>query len=246
MWTIPIEYRASLLLFLVQIAVCRFRPVARMSITVLLMLFSLYVDHFEMILFLGGFFFAQLEPSLCILEHRWGHNRPVWTLYIIFTILVLVTGLHLASTPMWQPNATPGYIWLSAHIPSCFVREPVWFWPSVGSLLIVHAIGRLQSIQNILTSPKVQYLGQISFSIYLLHYFTEVVVGTEVLYDFGRATSNLDRHNIALFWLGQGITLSCILVLVVWLGDIWCRFVDTPSVTLAKWVETSLLVRKLL
>jgi len=58
MWAIPLGFHVSLLLFLFQLAVCRFRPTARTGITALLMLFSLYIDHLETIHFLCGFFFA--------------------------------------------------------------------------------------------------------------------------------------------------------------------------------------------
>jgi len=241
MWTIPVEFRASLLLFLVQIAVTRFRISWRILITTGLILWSVYADRFEVILFLAGFLCAQLDPIMTHFEARLETSIKATKLYKLFMVVVLVIGMYLASSPLVDPEHTPGYSWLTKHIPTTFILFKVWFWPSVGGILIVFAISRLPTISRIFTLASFQYLGQISFSIYLVHWFIEMTFGCWFMYSFTYLTRNLDRHNDGLFLLGFGISSLGIAALVICAGDVWCRLVDIPSVKFAKWIESNML-----
>jgi peptidoglycan/LPS O-acetylase OafA/YrhL len=242
-WTIPVEFRASLVLFLVHVALFQIKPAARICITFGLMVYSVYANRFEMILFLGGFLIAQLDPLISLLEERLAErSRKVQRSYELSLMFIFIIGLHLASLPPWNPGETPGFIWLTHYIPSCFTWSPAWFWFGNGAMLIIFAIGRLPTLADLFRSQINQYLGQISFSIYLLHIIIETAFGVPFLYHFGNWTSNLDRHNQPLFQFGFAMSMLYVWVLCIWFGDIWCRFVDIPSVKVTKWIETRLQV----
>jgi peptidoglycan/LPS O-acetylase OafA/YrhL len=239
-WTIPVEYRASLFLFLVQIAVCRFRPLYRLIITATLIAYSYYFMRWEMILFLAGFLIAQLDPMLVILEGRM-QNKVIKTVYSGFMVMLLLLGLYIASYPPYDAEHAPGFVWLANHVPSFYAWKP-WYWFSNGAILAVFAMSRIQSVKAIFCTSIMQYFGHISFAVYLVHLLIAYQFGTIFLYFLLNLTNNLDRHNYPLFTFCFSLSTMYVYALVIWASDVWYRFIDIPSVEFAKWLERKLMM----
>lgn len=245
-WTIPVEYRASLMLFLVQIGLARFKPRYRVLLTLVLILFSILVDRYEMILFLGGFLLAQLEPIITHCENLMELNtgtgaKNLRLIYKASMIVLFLFGVHMLSYPQGYPAQTPGYKWYAQHIPKTMTWMPYWFWLGNGAIITIFGISRVAWLRNFFSTPLLQYTGQISFSLYLVHMFVEPTLGAAWLYRVLQGTHNLDRHNWMLFEFGVATSLAFIYGCTIWFADVFTRFVDVPSVRFTKWLERKLL-----
>lgn len=240
LWTIPIELRASLALFLTHMALCRFRPAVRIGMTLFFCFVAVNWDRWEMLLFYGGFVLAELNqgvlnPSRLFAEA--GRHRLVRTLLI----LNFISGLYLASYPDESGGATPGFIFLTSIIPHRYSQKNR-FWQGIGGLQIVLSVSALPSLSRFFSSAIPHYLGQISYALYLVHSFINHALSYWLYYGAYVATGNWSTSN------GKKIGFSIVLVLdtliVIWIADIFWRFGDRPMVTFAKWLEGLCLSQK--
>ena len=90
------------------------------------------------------------------------------------------------------------------------------------------------ALQRLFTNGPVQYLGRISFSLYLMH--------GPVTHSLGFACMNVMWSVVG--WdtaftkgLGFGVAGVVTLVVTVWAADLFMRVVDEPCVRFAKWLE---------
>lgn len=228
LWTIPMEFRASLLLYLTQLAVSRLHSTVRMSIVFCLTLIAVWGDRFEMVLFWGGFWLAELDyhlqrrPSVARTPPQ---TTALWSAFGV--------GLYLLSYPEWEGHNTPGFRMLSRLVPSCFTLTER-FWPGVGALLVVFTVSRLEALQSALKMPLVRYMGIVSYALYVLHGMMIVYLGFALLYltylIFGRESTLALGVGFGIAWLGT-------LFASYWVADVFWRAVDIPSVTLGKTLE---------
>jgi Acyltransferase family len=118
---------------------------------------------------------SPLPPGLglCRSKHRYSSlkSRKCITLSRIGIALTFVTGYYLLCLGN-DGHLPPGYQFLSIFQPARWKDE--WdiyhlCWKSIGSAMLVYAIGELPCLQRPLNTRPVQYLGKISFALYLLH-----------------------------------------------------------------------------
>ena len=77
--------------------------------------------------------------------------------------------LFLLSYPDAAGHATPGYVTLTHYIPTCFTQKHR-FWPTIGAVLIIWSACRLGVLRNrAFCFAPIQYLGKISFPLYVMH-----------------------------------------------------------------------------
>lgn len=114
-------------------------------------------------------------------------------------------------------------------------------------------------LQQLFTNPVAQYLGAISFSLYLVHEAVNHVIGTryavpgyelwhafEIVYGspamggVSFAQAELAREALPAFrrqfWSWYIFSLFVNTVVVVWVSDLFMRAVDGPSVRFARWI----------
>jgi peptidoglycan/LPS O-acetylase OafA/YrhL len=87
------------------------------------------------------------------------------------TISAFVMGVHLLCLGD-DGHLTPGYQWLgvfNSHKWKDNWQVYHWCWKSVGAALLVFAVSRSRVLQRPLNTRPIQYLGKISFSLYLVH-----------------------------------------------------------------------------
>lgn len=199
LWTIPTEFRASMALFLTQLMVARMRTTLRLLTFVFLNYWAIHWDRWEMILFWSGALLAELDliaqaraqsannnppemhldSSIANSSAKRGQRRDrVWRWFWLFNF---ICGLYLASYPDEWGHVTPGYRYLTTLIPG-FYSEKLRFWQSIGAVQIVWSVNNADFLKGLFTGPVVQYLGKISFAIYLMH--------GPVIHTFGYAVSS--------------------------------------------------------
>jgi peptidoglycan/LPS O-acetylase OafA/YrhL len=98
----------------------------------------------------------------------------------------------------------------------------------------VLACTQLPLLQSVFNTPVAQYLGSISYALYLTHNLCLTTLEPRIvpIIDayFGKATS-WGRH---FSWVAG---LLVYLPVIIWVADLFWRAVDTQTVRFARWAE---------
>ncbi|KAK5946136.1 hypothetical protein PMZ80_000276 [Knufia obscura] len=244
LWTIPVEFRCSMALFLTHVLVARMASRLRIATLLFLVGWGTYWTRWEMVPFWAGVIIAELdlikiekaERSLSekvVCDDSTSKPRPLW--WTCFTSAVFVFGLFLASYPDADGHASPGYVWLTSIIPDLYT-EKHRFWPSIGAVMIVWSVSNLDYIRKIFTTKLLHYLGQISFPLYVCHGF---VIHTFTYYALDTIWEATDAYgDEGRFQRGFAIVALCTIGITVWVSDIFLRVVDVRCVRFARWLES--------
>lgn len=180
LWTIPTEFRASMVLFLTHFMVARLTPALRLMTWVGLIYWAIHWDRWEVILFWAGAFLAEVDliridrksrnpPDLYLDPSKKPmHARRRETLWQLFWYANMLCALFLASYPDALGHDTPGYRYLTTLIP-VYYSEKLRFWQSIGAVQLIWATNQCDQLKALYTNAPVQYLGKISFALYLMH-----------------------------------------------------------------------------
>jgi peptidoglycan/LPS O-acetylase OafA/YrhL len=261
LWTIPLEFRASMLLFLMQIGLARVRTWIRWFCLFMFAWFSLRNNRWEIILFISGMLLAELDliriarrnapsnaPTSSPLPTSWvGSSEKASqakkrgsSLKKYFWIGFALCALYLMSQPDSDSADTPGFRYLASLIPEWF-DDKYRFWQGMGSIMLVLATNFSPILQRPFNTAFVQYFGKISYAIYLVHGPMLHTAG----YNIMRWAWGITGHKTQGQYV-SGFALSAVFVvpLVIWAADLFWRFFDAPTVRFAKWVETKCIVKE--
>ncbi|KAF7170166.1 hypothetical protein CNMCM5623_002681 [Aspergillus felis] len=247
LWTIPVEFRCSIVLFLTIIATSRITAVARLSLVSGLVWFCMRWGRWDVVLFLSGMLMAEAD----LINGTWERpaadenlmHRTRSTLSRLssrkFWIALFIFGLYLGSAPNTGYKWTPFYMWTWRITPRTY-PEPHRFPQTVGAVLIVFSINHSKDIQKLFVNPLSQYLGKISFAFYIVHGPILHSLGYSLMPNIWKVTGKETDFQYCLgFLIGWLICLPVSL----WAGDVFWRAVDIPSVKFARWVEDKVLVK---
>ncbi|KFH40324.1 hypothetical protein ACRE_090070 [Hapsidospora chrysogenum ATCC 11550] len=243
LWTIPIEYRCSLYLFLVLMATVRLQTRFRLLTVLTVAWFTYRNSRWEFTLFLGGLVIAELDhirgahnptPTLPLEEKQTRGSFP--RLKALFWNLVSILALYLLGQPDARGAETPGWVWLTSLIPSWWGEEHYRYWQGVGAVLFIVAVARSSSWQRFFNTAVVQYFGKISYAIYLMHGPVMHVLGYR-WEAWAYSITGVEGNNYKYgFFLGAVFAVPT----VIWVSDIFWRAVDIPTVKFARWFESKL------
>lgn len=244
LWTIPVEFRCSMALFLTHVLVARMTFKLRIASIVFLAAWGTYWTRWEMVPFWAGVIIAELDLVKIAKEERRlsdksesGHLsvgcHSCWR--TCFNSMMLVVGSFLASYPDADGHASPGYVWLTTMIPKRY-SEKHRFWPTIGAVMIVWSISNLDYMKKVFNARLLSYLGQISFPLYVCHGF---VIHTFTYYALDWIWDATDAYDDrARFERGFAIVAICTIGITVWIADIFLGVVDTRCVNFARWLES--------
>ncbi|KAE8152606.1 acyltransferase family-domain-containing protein [Aspergillus avenaceus] len=250
LWTIPVEFRCSIVLFLTILATSRLTTLVRMSLVSGLVWFCMRWGRWDVVLFLGGMLMAEVDlingtwerPTEN--EKPWSFRYPSKQINVHFSrrkiwMALFVIGLYFGSAPNTGYKWTPFYMWTYSITPKTY-PEPHRFPQTIGAFLIVFSINHSKEIQKIFTNPISQYLGKISFAFYIVH--------GPILHSLGYSLmpniwAVIGKESNLQYCLGFVLGWLIILPLCLWAGDVYWRAVDIPSVKFARWVEDKVIVK---
>ncbi len=167
LWTIPVEFAHSMLLFLTILCLSRVRLRVRQTATALIVLYSWCCGRWAAVEFIGGMFLAELH----ILQSASSGDPPSKSrsrLKMAFQISVLVVAAFIGSWPIQDESEARFYRDLVAFTPPGY-PEARKFWYSITALCVVWCSGDLRPIKRFLEGPMAQYSGRISYAIYIVH-----------------------------------------------------------------------------
>ncbi|KAI4721536.1 hypothetical protein E4T48_02124 [Aureobasidium sp. EXF-10727] len=242
LWTIPVEYllqKASIILYVTQLGLSRLRPILRMLSLVCLLAYTHSVDYWTMTLFYGGFLMAELDirRSTTKASPKSDSNVASKCLWSVIYITTFMAGVFLCGQP--ERNVENTYIWstIMTLVPG-YIIDSWRYWTSWGALLIVYSTSNDKILQCLFTNCVSQYLGRISFSLYLVHGGVIHTMGYSLLETFWGLIGEERKETCFM------LMAACVVVTTVWWADVFMRLVDIPSVKFAKWLEGKCAVRK--
>lgn len=258
LWTMALEFRGSCIVYLVIAGLAFWRPLPRCLALGVLMAYWFYFGQWDTFAFLAGLYLAELqvlsdlgttdgEPKLLgYIRSRLGTKERAISFTAIRTWFCFVFGIWLVclSDDGFLP---PGYQFLTLFESSRWEND--WAivskaWKTSGSALVVYAISRSAHLQRPLNSAPVQYLGKISFSLYLVHQSVYHLVRDPirdalwyiVTFQPYPGTAEASSHTVpfAFSWLGGFVVLTAI---NLYAAHLYTRFIDERCVLFAKKFE---------
>ena len=239
LWTIVVEFRSSMVLFLLLVGVSRMKQTYRLLTTIFFISFCIVTERKDVLLFVSGMLIAEIDlirhssKQRTLPFHSIRHHNTSITYLTIFII-----GLYLSSAPTLGCPNTPGYRTLSSLVPSCWT-DPAAFLRSIGAVLITWSVANSQFLKPLFTNSFTLYLGNISYALYLVHGNVLKSPGYAMMPMIYRLTNGGMKEGITTGKSMLSYLLCALLVVPVtfWLADLFWRGVDIPSVRFAKWVE---------
>ncbi|KAI7785542.1 hypothetical protein LA080_006963 [Diaporthe eres] len=267
-WTLPFEYRGSLVVFLLCVAGARLTPRCRKLFLVVFALWALHWIRWDVFCFTAGMFLAELRfrplfpsssssppttssagPKPEPLPHSsadnltprrpWDRLARAFPLRPAIGLLALVPSVIVCAWPDGgavlgiEPYATLHAAFTPGHYGGVDVD---FLYASVGAVAVLASLEALPPLQWLLSTAPFRYLGEISFSFYLLHLllinstsaYTIVFLTHTCGFGYGSA--------FALMWF---VTAGAIVLA----ADLFWRGVDETSVRLSRKISDWLIAR---
>lgn len=242
LWTIPVEFRCSMFIFLMTLTLSRLRVRVRLSILPFLIVYSYLRFRWDATLFLIGLAFAETsliyQRYLDLYKSDTRDTRGSVALMrecapIIVRTVLLLLSLYLLSTPLVCLEHSPGFSYLTAWPIKPFQTGPLQFHQSVGAAILVGLVSH--SPQNsiligLFSSSVPQYLGRISYSLYILHGPLLHLFGYRVFLAVWKVTGS---DTGTRFFFGGLISYLVVIFVVIWIADLFCRGIDERSISFA-------------
>lgn len=220
LWTLSVEFRASLILVLLLVALS---GVYLLPLSIVFAAYCIAYDRIDVALFVGGLVCAQTWK---------GFNKRKRSPWLIALYLITLTlGLIIGSIPRKGASQTLPYsifFWIWPHNLT---------WQSLAAFLIVWSVSHMRFLQYPFETCLAQYMGKISFSLYIVHEPLLRVFGWALVPHIWRMTGNESPTQAAVGYL---LALLIVLAVVIWISDLFWRVVDQPSIRFARFLEEKL------
>jgi peptidoglycan/LPS O-acetylase OafA/YrhL len=240
LWTIPLEFRNSIVLFATLIGFSKLRPCIRIALTITLCAYCVLINENDVALFIAGMGIAeyilireeadQQLPSTETKADLPGKQSLRIRIYWGATCLI---GLHLLSIPAWYNDKSLGYVTLNQITPS-FITSTERTFGSMGAAIFVFTLSGCEILRRPFQTPLAIYLGNISFPLYIVHGAINHTLGlwsVEFFFLFTGSTTFVGYEmGVILGFVPVGVT-------VVFLADLLMRVVDAPSVRFGRTLQ---------
>lgn len=239
LWTIPVEFRCSMFLFLTHAATALFTARVRLAIVIVFAIGGLtWGDTWEMCAFWAGMALCEIN-MVCPPSDRESHadRSRIWVRRSSLAA-VLLSGLFLMSMPRAYARYTPFYAGLARyHIPGLRMDNQSRFWQCLGCIMVAAAISRTMALKQVFSSRICRYLGRISFALYIVH---------------GPICRSLGYSSAVKFWEWFGhdtdavynFSVACTALLVFpttfAISHLFCIYIDEPIVRAARTLDAKL------
>ncbi|PSN59964.1 hypothetical protein BS50DRAFT_656067 [Corynespora cassiicola Philippines] len=249
LWTIPLEFFGSCIVFLTILCTSSLRPWSRPLVTTVMGLLGLWNSSWLLFTYMCGLTICEVRT----LMDRRGNSIPKLEKdssrcsgISFVNGGLLLFGLYLLGLPE-QPESNPfsgEYLWLrgmAGYESKIDDIDKLWdiaqLWRSLGGALCVFAISNSSTLQAPFTTAAAQYLGKISFGLYLVHIMVYQMWRDPILRFFGRKDRTSPAAAQWISWSGSGLIFTPV---VLWAADFLTRTIDRHSIRFSRWVEKCL------
>lgn len=251
-WSIPTEFKGSIVIYTVLLALSRCTRNARLGCEVGLIFYFLYiVDGWFCALFLMGLLLCDLDllEQANRLPDIIGRFKP-WKNAIFYNLFVF--GVYLAGVPHVNRDInvlriSPGWHYLSFLTPQA-VFDYKWFYLFWAATFLVSSINRISWLKRFFELRFNQYMGRISFAFYLVHGPVLWILGDRLYAAVGWSRAGHAEgipEWVNIYPMSKagpfGMEVSfvalqlIILPVTLWLSEIATKMFDEPSVKFAQW-----------
>lgn len=253
LWSIALEFKGSIVVYTFVLAFSRASRNGRLFCEAGLVVYFLYVvDGWFCGLFTIGMLLCDLDllaakdnlPSLFkILEPL---KMPIY--YSLLAVALYLGGVPSITGDLQHLRDSPGWYYLSFLKPQAF-WDPRWFYRVWAATFIVAAIPRVPQLKSLFETSFCQYLGRVSFGLYLVHGPVLWTLGDRVYAATGRIREEHSELvpgwiNLCPFpsWGPFGLEINFLMAHVVllpftlWLAEIVTKMIDEPSVKIAQFL----------
>lgn len=265
LWTMPIEFRGSCAVYLLILTFSFWKPQPRYLALVGVAMYWFYMGHWDLFAFVAGILLAERhvasesgpdrEIALSYSSSPLEIQEPITKAWNKFTEKIYLQRIGISVSFILgmyflcmcgADRLAAEYRWLAV------ARSPEWdnaemmprCWRSVGAVLVIYAISKSALLQRPLNSRPLQYLGKISFPLYLVHPTVYLALKWPVR-DFlwwavtrtpypGTIEASKHALSFAMTWMGTMIVLGAVMVVA---SELWNRFVDMKCLVLARRFE---------
>lgn len=173
LWSIPVEFRGSITVYTTLLALSRATKNARLWLEVGLIFFFLYeVDGWYLSMFLAGMHICDLTllAENDELPRIYSRLKPykLYITYIFFTIGIFLSGVPSAGPGLGALQDSPGWHYLLFLKPEV-MTDFKWLYLFWAAAFIVASTRHIAWLKFFFETPFCQYLGRISYSLYLVH-----------------------------------------------------------------------------
>ncbi|KAK0620904.1 acyltransferase 3, partial [Immersiella caudata] len=225
LWSVPIEFKGSLMIYFFWMAMARSSRRWRFGVEVGLIIYFLYVvDGWYGALFFGGVFLCELDDG----------SQKSSISCNMYQYLVLAAGLYLGGVPHLELDGlrrNPGWFALSFLKPGA-MADPKWFYLFWASMCLVWAVSRIGWLKRWLESRFCQFLGKISFGLYLAHGPVLWLVGENVYGAMRKLLPASGPLGLEPFFTATHVVLLPLTIAAAWVVH---KAVDRPAVSLTYW-----------
>jgi peptidoglycan/LPS O-acetylase OafA/YrhL len=264
LWTIPIEYRSSMLLAMCLLGFSQCRPAARLLLVLAIITFCIAWDRWELVCFLAGSMLCEIDMATNALSDKitaqvdaeskpedstlpqyermsfgTASTRRISNALTFIRhsskipFVFLAIALYLLSAPPLEMGSTPGYAWISCLTPTTYTDPKRWPH-TLGTLILVATLTRSPVLRRPFESAFAQYLGKISFSLYIVHGPLIHIVGYRVTPWIWLHITGMDEWQWAAgLLMGSAMLAICVALVADWF---W-RVVEGASMDWAKRFE---------
>ncbi|KAL2259726.1 hypothetical protein VTK26DRAFT_6478 [Humicola hyalothermophila] len=253
LWTIPFEFKGSIVIYTVLLAFSRCGRNTRLWCEAGLVFYFLYiVDGWYCAAFVAGMLINDLEqlaarddlPAFFGRFRR--HKQAIF--YSMFAAAMYLGGTPGHSDKVEEMRRNPGWYWLSFLKPQA-VFDAKWFFLFWAAVFLVASIPHIAWLRRFFEGRFCQYLGRLSFSIYLVHGPVMHTLGDRLYAAVGWPKEPRYEHLKAwvnIFPLSKGGPLGLepaallphviLLPVTFYFAEIVARTVDEPSLKFPQWL----------
>jgi peptidoglycan/LPS O-acetylase OafA/YrhL len=253
LWSIPVEFRGSIVMYTTQVAIARCSKNARLLVQLGLIFYFLYmVDGWSFAMFITGMLICDLE-----LLAKKNELPAFFSLFKPYKKTLAYTffffGMYLSGVPAPHPDAsilkrTPGWAWLSYLQPEA-VKDFKWFFLYWAATFIIASTPHIPWLRRFFENRFNQYLGRLSFSLYLVHGPVLWTLSDRLYLALGwERTNNIEgvvqwmniwrMQKSGIFGLELAFLLPHLIILPVtlWSAEMTTKLFDEPSIRFPHWI----------
>ncbi|KAK3687698.1 acyltransferase family-domain-containing protein [Podospora appendiculata] len=264
LWSIPLEMRGSVVIFIACLALSRATTRARLLCQLALIYYFIYiVDAYYCALFIAGMLQCDLDLLAAARGTRADNGGGYFPRFLrrlepyktfIFYHLFVI-GLWLSGVPAWSSKVedlreNPGWRWLSYLKPQA-VLDFKWFFLFFAANMLVSSIPRIPWLKRFFESRFCQFLGRVSYALYLVHGPILASLGDRIYHAVGFIRQVGDYQKELAPWLNifplskagpMGLEIAILVPQIIllpftlWVADVVTRTMDEPAVRFAAWI----------
>lgn len=241
-WTIPLEFYGSFLCYFLLLTLAKVQSSSmRMGLVALLAVCAMGLGSWNMFCFSGGMLIADFnlgqDDNALRLCTRKG-SKFAW-------IALFATAFYVAGLPTFMfadsyQKPMPGFEIVRFLTPeSLDMEDHARFWWSLSGVSLLLSISQLTHLKRLFETYFCQYLGKISFSLYLIHEFCILLFGLGIkrLMLLLVGIDPESKESSGMYWMICVIWYVLVTIPVFSIAAQMEKYVDAPIVSFARWME---------